>query len=337
MRGRPELCAARVAAAFVAAAACTPSAPGPDSDPFDAAARLPYITSLSVHRDGAVVREAYYHHSDASTPHDVRSVTKTITSLLIGIAIDTHCLRSLDQPIGEALGPKAPTDPAKTAITLRDLLTMSSGFTWLENGAEGYNAWITAPDQVDYVLARPLADTPGTVFNYNSGALHLLSVAITSQCAPTETFAAQHLFGPLGIEAAAWETDNQGLANGAAGVQLTTPALAAIGQLILDRGAVGGAQIVPAAYIDAATTRQISTDDDTDQTPGYGYGIWLAEPARGAEFLLAEGFGGQFIAIVPAAHAVVVATTRWEGVGPPVASNYTQLYDILANQIVPAL
>jgi CubicO group peptidase (beta-lactamase class C family) len=124
MRGAPALCAACAAAAFVAAAACSPSAPGPDGDPFDAAARLPYITSLSVHRDGAVVREAYYHDTDASTPHDVRSVTKTITSLLVGIALDTDCLRSLDQPIGEALGPRAPSDPAKAAITPRDLLTM---------------------------------------------------------------------------------------------------------------------------------------------------------------------------------------------------------------------
>jgi CubicO group peptidase (beta-lactamase class C family) len=81
---------------------------------------------------------------------------------------------------------------------------MSSGFDWFERGSVGYVDWVTSGDQVQYVLSRPLVAPPGTVFNYNSGALHLLSVILTRACAPTATFAAQHLFGALGIASRPW-------------------------------------------------------------------------------------------------------------------------------------
>src|SRR5262249_15678835 len=151
--------------------ACTSSTlVSPMDYAFDAASKVPDITSVSVQVDGVVVRDAYYRGTDANTPHDVRSVTKTVTSLLIGAAIDSGCLTSLDQTLGELLGDLAPSDPDKAAITLRDLLTMTSGLDWTESGKIGYNDWATAPDQVQYVLARPLVEPPGKVFNYNSGA-----------------------------------------------------------------------------------------------------------------------------------------------------------------------
>lgn len=153
-------------------------------------------------------------------------MTKTVTSLIVGIAIDSGCLASVDQPIGPLLGDQAPSDPAKAAITLCDLLTMSSGLQWKEDGAVGdYDPWAAADNQVDFVLARPLVAAPGTVFNYDSGALHLLSAIVTRACGPTKDFAAQHLFAPLGIESRDWELDNQGIASGAAGLQVSTSEL----------------------------------------------------------------------------------------------------------------
>jgi CubicO group peptidase (beta-lactamase class C family) len=322
---------------LLAACATQPHAPPPLADAFDAAARVANLTSLSVWRDGQVVREAYFAGTDATTAHDVRSVTKTVTSLIVGIAIDTGCLSSLDQPIGPLLGDRAPSDPAKAAIRIRDLLSMSSGFAWEENGAIGFNAWALAPDQVAYALAPPLVATPGTTFNYNSGAIHLLSAIVTRACAPTAAFAAQHLFAPLGIASRAWEADNQGIASGAAGLQLTIPEMVAIGQLILDRGKRGATQVVPAAYLDQATRTQVGTGDVADETPGYGFGLWIGQPPSGAPFVLAEGYGGQFIVVVPDARAVIVAATNWQGLGGQANDDYNQLYNIIVTQLLPGL
>src|ERR1044071_5406355 len=117
-------------------AACASSPPSsPLDEAFDAIARVSDVTSVALRQDGVTVREAYYRDTDANTPHDVRSVTKTVTSLLIGAAIDSGCLTSLDQTLGELLGEQAPTDPAKAAIRVRDLLTMTSGFDWSELGS----------------------------------------------------------------------------------------------------------------------------------------------------------------------------------------------------------
>jgi len=317
--------------------ACASDSSTPFDDAFDAAADVPYLSSLSVRRDGVVVREAYFLHTSATTPHDVRSVTKTVTALLIGAAIDAGCITSVDQPIGELLGDHAPSEPAKAAITVRDLLTMTSGLDWFEDGALGYNQWIQAPDQVAYALAPALVAPPGTMFNYNSGALHVLSAILSHACVPTRAFADQHLFGPLGIASPGWEIDNQGLANGAAGVRLTNPQLAEIGQLILDRGAHDGVQLVAAAYVDEMIAPQASTCYPSNGTPEYGFGIWLGDKPPIGSFALAEGFGGQFIAVVPSARAVVVATTNWQGLGAQAGTDFRQLYDVLVAKLLPAL
>jgi CubicO group peptidase (beta-lactamase class C family) len=308
----------------------------PIDEAFEDAARVPNITSLSLRQDGVVVREAFYAETDASTPHDVRSVTKTVTSLLVGIAIDSGCLTSVDETLGEVLGDLPSLDPAKAAVTVRHLLTMTSGFAWDENGAIGdYNPWVTSPNQVEFVLARPLATTPGTEFNYNSGALHLLSAIITRACGPTAEFAAQHLFEPLGLTSRTWELDHQRIPNGAAGLQVSTNEMAALGQLLLDRGRVGTTQVVPVEYLDAATAAQIEAHV-TSEPPGYGYGMWIGSGPRGS-FVLALGYGGQFIVVVPQARAVVVATTDWQVPAAQARADYFQLYAIIVTQLVPAL
>jgi CubicO group peptidase (beta-lactamase class C family) len=322
-------------------AACASSPPGsPLDQAFDAAAGIPDITSVALQQDGIAVREDYYLGTDANTPHDVRSVTKTVTALLVGAALDTGCLTSLDQTLDVLLGDQAPSDPAKAAITVRNLLTMTSGLDWTESGSIGYTDWATAPDQVQYVLSRPLVAQPGTVFNYNSGALHLLSVILTRRCAPTPEFAMQHLLAPLGIASRSWETDNQGFTNGAAGLLLSTAEMLTLGELLLDHGQFHGAPIVSAAYVDMATSQQIATTEVAGNTliaAGYGFGIWTALDTGGAPFASAEGYGGQFIVVVPRARAVIVVTTNWRGLGTQADRNFEYLFSILVKQFVPAL
>jgi CubicO group peptidase (beta-lactamase class C family) len=327
-----------LATGLLALAAC-----GGDGASFDgafaAAATIPNLTSLAISGGGAPAREQYAGGTGPQTPHDVRSVTKSVTALLVLAAIDTGCLTSLDETLGEALGPLAPGDPAKAAITLRDLLTMSSGLDWHELGAAGYDQWAAAPDQVAYVLAQPLVATPGTVWNYDSGAFHLLSVALTESCGGTAAFAQEHLFGPLGIAAPQWETDSQGFDNGAAGVQLSTQDLLAIAALVLNRGAVGSQQLVPAAAIDAATGPQLATGGGAGTvTSEYGYGWWVGETAKGRRYALAEGYGGQFILLVPEVELAAVVTSNWQGIGETAAdAQFAQILALFDDQVLEGL
>jgi CubicO group peptidase (beta-lactamase class C family) len=304
----------------------------PLDDAFAAAGKIPNVRSLRIEQHGALVREQYWGGGDATTPHDVRSVTKSVMSLLTGIAVSQGCL-SLDSTLGATLQGEAPSDSAKAAITVRELLTMSAGFQWdeLGNNAE-YNNWVTSVDPVQYVLARPLVDAPGSFFSYSSAGFHLLSVAITNQCGRTEDFAQTNLFDPLAISRPAWEQfETPPDVNGGAGIQLSTSNLAALGELVLH----GGGQVVPAGYLTAATTTQISNGDATTFGPGYGYGFWIG--AQGSDkFVLAQGFGGQFIFIAPSKDLVVVATSDWIGQGATAEQTFDGLYDVIARQILPA-
>jgi CubicO group peptidase (beta-lactamase class C family) len=304
---------------------------------FAAAGRIPNLRSLRIEQHGAVVREQYWGGGDASTPHDVRSVTKSVMSLLVGIAAQQGCL-SLDSTLGATLGPlEAPGDSAKAAITVRDLLKMSAGFQWdeLGNVAE-YNNWVGSADPVQYVLARPLVDAPGSFFSYSSAGFHLLSVAITNQCGRTEDFAQAQLFDRLSIARPAWEQfATPPDVNGGAGIQLTTRDLALLGELVLHGGDSDGAQLVPAAYLASATTVQISNGEAIDFGPGYGYGFWIG--AHGSDrFAMAQGFGGQFIFVEPQKDLVVVATSDWQGHAATADQTFDDLYQLIAAQVLPA-
>ena len=301
---------------------------------FAEAARNPHLSSLAVQHDGLLVRERYFHGTGPDTPHDVRSVTKTVTSLLVGIALDRGCLRSVNQTLGELLAADAPTDPAKAAITVQSLLSMSSGLQWDELGSSSaeYNGWALADNQVSYVLARPLVSKPGAVFSYDSGAFHLLSVILTRACAPTADFARDHLFAPLGITRAhQWETDAQGNASGAAGLNLSTRELLRIGDLILNHG--GG--VVPAAWVEAATSVQVDHGPGLDPATGYGYGLWVVHGPRG-DVAFAEGHGGQFIAVDRRTRVVVAATTEWQDLGTAAFQDFDDIYALIARRILPA-
>src|SRR5262249_17378116 len=160
---------------------------------------------------------------------------------------------------GEALAatfhPPLPVLAGEQAtLTLDELLTMTSGFQWDEGGSgAGYNAWVLAPDQIEYLLARPFSAPPGTEWNYNSAAVHLLSAAITSASGMrTDLFADETLLGPLGIRVPTWESDDRGLPKGGGGLSPRTGDLARVGTVVLRGGGSGTTRVVPRAWLDAA-------------------------------------------------------------------------------------
>ena len=308
---------------------------------FAQARQEPNLTSLVVARNGIVERQEYFHGGGLDTPQYVWSVTKSVLSLTVGTALDRGCLRSLDQTLGELLGPALVSDPQKAAITLRHLLTMTSGLDFPEmasyaSGPSLYNAWLSSPDQVAWVLARALTATPGQRFEYGSGTIHLASVALTRACgASTATLADATLFAPLGIPHRAWETDHQGYNNGGAGLELSPRDMQAIGDLVLNNGQYQGRQVVSASWVRAMTSSQVSTGAGMP-TPAYGYAWWTGQTS-GVPFALAHGWGGQFIMVVPAKRLVVTAAATTSALGGPDAmAQWQRIFDIITQRIVAA-
>jgi CubicO group peptidase (beta-lactamase class C family) len=321
-----------------------PSAVGLDSARLETAAAqaaaIPRFHALLVARHGRLVLERYFAGVDQQTLNDVRSVTKSVVSTLAGIAHQRGLLPNLDTTIAAYLGADYRLDAADSAVTVRDLLTMSSGYSWTETTAE-YNRWISsAGDHVQFVLDLPVANLPGTTFAYNTGAVHLLGVLLehaTGLSLPA--FAERYLFTPLGIHDVEWEPLDPGTVNGGAGIDLRAQDLLRLGQLFLQEGRSGTHQIVPADWVTLATRPYYTWRWGVGplSTVTYGYLWWVSTTSIDAAYF-AWGYGGQFIYVVPSQDLVVVATTDWTGIGDAAAVNALEsaVLDVIVNGVVPA-
>jgi CubicO group peptidase (beta-lactamase class C family) len=304
---------------------------------FSLAAQNQNLKCLIVFKDNAIVKEQYFHPGDSMSPHDVRSVTKSVMATLIGIAIDNGTIPSEDQTIGAYVQPLVGSlDSAKANITISNLLSMSAGLSGneLANPSE-YNNWVSAPDQVAYTLNTSMVRTPGSMFNYNSGVAHLLSAVLTQASKmSTLSFGTKYLFQPLGISIASWENDKRGINNGGAGLSLTPYDMLKIGQLYLNKGIYNGVRIVSEEWITKASTFKITTNNAQPFGPEYGYCWWIGK-RQSHDYFFANGYGGQFIVVVPDIRLIVVATNKWSGV--PTSTADAQWYstlDLIMNKIL---
>ncbi|MBU0476302.1 MAG: beta-lactamase family protein [Bacteroidetes bacterium] len=305
---------------------------------FGEAQQIENLKSFVIYHNGKIIKEAFFNEGGSDVPHDVRSVTKSVISLLVGIAIDKGFIQSAEQPIGDYLRPiYSDISIEKANIKISHLLTMSSGIEWYELGGIGYNDWITSSNQVQFVLDKPLSAQPGQIFNYNSGALHLLSVII-SQASEMSTmdFARKYLFAPLDIGKRNWSTDKQGYNNGSAGLQITPYDMVKIGQLILNGGEYNGKKIVSPEWIKQIRTSKISTNTSMPFANGYSYCWWRGQNSKG-NYSFANGYGGQFIVVVPNLELIVVATNKWSGVSSTTANEqWYRTMDLIITKILAA-
>jgi CubicO group peptidase (beta-lactamase class C family) len=285
------------------------------------------IHSLLIARHGQLLVDEYYRGYNAGQLHTLQSVTKSVTSLLVGLAIADGLIASVDQPL-ETLVPPAyrepfRADPRKRAIRLRDVLSMTPGLDWDEanppysDSSNVVRLMNRTEDWPAFVLNRPMAHTPGTRFFYNSGSSILLSLILQHATGMrAHWYAERRLFDPLGITPYAWNrhrTHPDHLTHTGGGLYLRPRDLAKIGQLLVDGGRWKGAQVVPDAWIEESTKRRV----DRDSVGGaYGYQWWLRFPSAQApahrhaagRVVYAAGYGGQFVFAVPALSLVVVVT-----------------------------
>lgn len=262
------------------------------------------IDSVMIVRHGQVIAEAYYAPSTADTRFSVYSVTKSVTSALVGIAIEQGHITSLDEPVLSFFPDvtSANLDERIQAMTLRDLLMLASGFECDESmGINPDGEVMAAEDWLQAAFEVPMMAAPGTEWHYCNLNFYLLSAileAATGQS--TFEYATTNLFDPLGITEVAWATTPTGGNGGAAGWQISLRDLARFGYLILRGGAWDGMQIVPSQWV----TDSLATQIPTPFGVGYGYGWWIFEGLGG----MALGGGGQYIFVLPALDVMLVAT-----------------------------
>jgi CubicO group peptidase (beta-lactamase class C family) len=251
--------------------------------------------------------------------HTMQSVSKSVTSALVGIAIGRGEMPGLDAKVLSYFeGFQIPDpDSRKQAITLRHLLTMTPGFLWDESTvsytdpANHCARMEQSEDWVQFVLEQEMAEEPGRVFVYNSGATQLLSYLLKKTTGKeADDYAAEHLFGPLGIERYYWKRTPKGLADTEGGLYLTARDLAKIGYLYLKDGVWEGRRILPEGWVKA--TMAPSADPRIASAPDrrYGYQWWLLPHSGSAFAYAALGYGGQRLIVVPE-HELIAVFTGW--------------------------
>jgi CubicO group peptidase (beta-lactamase class C family) len=266
------------------------------------------VDSVQVARNGVLILDAYFYPYLGDGTHDLASVTKSVTSTLVGIAVDQGLL-TLDQNVVASFPDLGP-DPAngKGDIELRHLLTMTSGLDCgrTEGEPELYEM-IGSDNYVQYALDLPMAVAPGTAFAYCSPGSHVLS-AMLANATGTNTldFAGDNLFDPLDIEDAKWPEDPQGVNHGWGDLQLHPRDMARIGQLFLNEGNWNGVQVVSKDWVREATQKLVVVDAEGT---GYGYQWWVLSGVFEGLYE-ALGNGGQAIIVWPDKDVVAVFTGR---------------------------
>jgi CubicO group peptidase (beta-lactamase class C family) len=291
---------------FAAAAHAQPFA---DMDKKIRAGEFKKITSVVVSKGGAIVHEAYYDDGGAEALRDTRSVTKTVTSILAGIAgldVDTRVL-----PLFRDKQPFANPDKRKDKITAGELMTMTSILEcddWNEYSRGNEERMYLIEDWAKFALDLPVG-AKGNAFSYCTAGVFVLGRVIERTTKMRiEELARTRLFEPLGIDKVEWQIVPTGEAMTGGGLDLRSRDLLKLGQLYLQRGMWNGRQIVPAKWVEQSTTPHARIDETNE----YGYLWWLRrfrkdDPRTAAWYM--TGNGGNRVIVFPQLDAVVVITS----------------------------
>ncbi len=324
-------------AAMVLAACSTPPASvsaDPDFAALEARIRggeFGNVHSLLVRRGGEMIEEAYFAGFDerrgmprgwvtfdADTIHDARSISKTVVALLYGIALADGKVPALDAPVLDSFPDYAALrTPERLRVTVGHMLTMTSGFAWDESTLpyqdprNSERMMDAAPDRYRYVFEQAFAHEPGTTWTYSGGDVAVIARILERGVGmPLHAYAQRVLFEPLGVTGSEWLADDEGVAFAASGLRLKPRDFMLLGQLIEARGAWNGAQLVPAAWIDAAITPHAVVGGPEPCGMRYGYFTWLsavcAEGHAPARYAAGIGYGGQRLVVFPEQDIIIV-------------------------------
>ncbi len=286
---------------------------------------LPHIRSLLITRHGYLIFEEYYNGGSRDEYQNIQSITKSVTSALIGIAI-RQGLIGVDQKVVEFFPEiESPQDPRVSAVTIKHILTMSSGIRrdppqWDKNDDNPARSAIT----------QTLDTDPGAKFIYSGYAQHILSAIL---CRVTHLavldFADVNLFRPLGISKVIWYKDKNGLELGCGSSLWKATDILKFGQLYLNRGRWNGTELIPEWYVKESTKTHLS--GDFFGTPiHYGF-LWFTDLISGHEVYYARGYGGQYLLVVPDLDFVILCTSDWR------QPEYPEHYALVENFVIPSV
>ena len=292
----------------------------------------PNIHSLLITRHGKLVFEKYWPGADEiwgdgigvvkhakDSVHDIRSISKSIVSACIGIAIKQGKIKSVQQRVFDFFPEYKQYDTGwKSLLTIEHLLTMTSGLRWNEevpydNPDNSEIRMVRSPNPIEYVLMQPMDVAPGKLWKYNGGTTQLLAAIIQKVSGqPIEKFAANYLYKPLGITKYVWlKYPKTNMAAAASGVRLRSRDLLKFGLLYYHKGVWNKKQILPASWVEASFKSYVKRDDG-----GYGYQFWLFADERQRPIIAAVGNGDQRIIFYPHADLLVVVTAgnynKWD-------------------------
>ena len=289
-----------------------------------ARAALPHVRSILIARHDHLVFERYYNGGSSDELQNIQSMTKSVTSALVGIAIMEGRLR-LDQKVLDFFPEiNLPRDPRVRAITVRHLLTMSSGIR------EGPPQWDKSDSPAESALMELLDADPGIKFNYSSYASQILATIISRATHKTFwDFADASLFRPLGISNVVWYKDKSGMELACGSSLWKATDLLKFGQLYLDNGSWNGAQLVPEWFV-AESGKTHLTGDFFGTRVSYGY-LWFTDTISGHRIYHAAGYGGQYLLVAPDLDLVVLCTSDWR------QPEYPEHYALIKDLVIPAI
>jgi CubicO group peptidase (beta-lactamase class C family) len=275
----------------------------------EAGNKIASLRSLIVVRNGVLIAERYYAGASASDLIAVQSVTKSVSSMLVGLAVQQGRISSLSQTLGDLLPElfaKASNSVAR-AVTLGQVLTGTTGIAYTERA----NSWLASLPDPALFVAGPSGDAAAPPhWSYNDAAIALLApVLVRAVGMPLEDYARRALFSPLGIETLAWDRDASGNPTTYAGLKLTPRDLAKIAWTMADAGRWSGRQVLAADWVKDSTRFHVPVAQSWRLGPmsdnGYGY-LWFTGTLKGRPVAWAWGFGAQFAMIVPSLKLAIV-------------------------------
>lgn len=276
---------------------------------------------------------AYEYHAAGplpTEPTNIKSVSKSVISLLTGIAIDKGYIESIDQPIDQLLGQHLPdSQPADLSkITIEHLLSMQSGLQ--PTSRDQYGVWVSSDNWTNYALTRPMVDEPGGEMVYSTGNSHILAAILSEQTGKNLYELTRDWIGaPLNVQVHPWEKAPEGVYFGGNDMMMSAHALAWFGQLYLDKGIANGQRLVSEGWIEESfrpRTNSVYTDDP------YGLG-WFSYQFNDIQAFYGRGYGGQVIYIIPELGLSIAITSDSS---PPSQGSYLAVqHRFVQNYILP--
>lgn len=272
---------------------------------------------LILNSNGKIIHERYYGFSSKTSINPISSVTKSITSILVGVCLEKGFIKSIDIPVWAYFPEYADIfnhDSIKKSITIRHLLNQTAGLKWEEwkfpyNYAS--NSLIatleTESNWVEKFFRLPVETIPGSKFNYNSlGSQVVAEILSRASGISFEELTKKYLFTPLAINSYVWDEYPMNKRPAWGGISLTTLDMAKIGLVILDNGAPWGNQIVSKEWVESSTKESISYNNDI----GYGLHWWTGKQPDGKPLIYAAGYGDQFVYVMPDKQLVIAINSQ---------------------------